>query len=322
MNVKDEKKLARYPQRGRRSMMKLKREDPRENHSIYVPEEKNSVLKEVSSCEKNAIHPSNTIDSFVFSPKYRMMENCFKKSLLGSHERDRQEETREVSSVQTTENDEAEERGSKRKPFHLLSRGAEFCSGRILFVSKECDTPKQHHRFFCIPHEKYRTRENCFRTVGSLVVRASDSRSEGLVIVEVEIVGVAIYRPFGGFRRAKSYCHLYGAQGQRQAYLFLHATMNFVGLDLTMSDRSKLLQTKDYDLQSAMELLKSRKDFFKDLRSETAINEMLCDAREFPDELDILANFELTQPRHTVRRKNVNFDYEARDDPTEDPTWN
>ncbi|GFW19830.1 hypothetical protein TNCV_3561331 [Trichonephila clavipes] len=30
---------------------------------------------------------------------------------------------------------------------------------------------------------------------------------------------VAIYRPFGEFRRVKSYCHLYGAQGQRQAYL-------------------------------------------------------------------------------------------------------
>ncbi|GFV87728.1 uncharacterized protein TNCV_780101 [Trichonephila clavipes] len=36
--------------------------------------------------------------------------------------------------------------------------------------------------------------------------------------VEVEIGGVAIYRPFGEFHRAKSYCHLYGAQGQRQAY--------------------------------------------------------------------------------------------------------
>ncbi|GFU17440.1 hypothetical protein TNCV_4309691 [Trichonephila clavipes] len=30
---------------------------------------------------------------------------------------------------------------------------------------------------------------------------------------------VAIYRPFGKFRRAKSYCHLYGALGQQQAYL-------------------------------------------------------------------------------------------------------
>ncbi|GFV37151.1 hypothetical protein TNCV_1720731 [Trichonephila clavipes] len=32
-------------------------------------------------------------------------------------------------------------------------------------------------------------------------------------IVEVEIDGVAIYRPFVEFRRAKLYCHLYGAQG-------------------------------------------------------------------------------------------------------------
>ncbi|GFW30975.1 uncharacterized protein TNCV_2940751 [Trichonephila clavipes] len=39
-------------------------------------------------------------------------------------------------------------------------------------------------------------------------------------IMEVEIDGVAIYRPLGEFRRANSYCHLYGDQGlgQRQAY--------------------------------------------------------------------------------------------------------
>ncbi|GFU73935.1 uncharacterized protein TNCV_555601 [Trichonephila clavipes] len=43
---------------------------------------------------------------------------------------------------------------------------------------------------------------------------------------------------------------------------------------------------------------------------------MLCDAREFADEIDIPANFELTQPRHRVRRRNVTFDYEAREDPT------
>ncbi|GFV50304.1 hypothetical protein TNCV_622131 [Trichonephila clavipes] len=74
--------------------------------------------------------------------------------------------------------------------------------------------------------------------MGSLVVRASDSRLEDLdsmpdatkyppsthrthgKIVEVEIGGVAIYHPFGEFRRANSYCHLCGAQGlgQRQAY--------------------------------------------------------------------------------------------------------
>ncbi|GFU78799.1 uncharacterized protein TNCV_4771621 [Trichonephila clavipes] len=69
-----------------------------------------------------------------------------------------------------------------------------------------------------------------------------------------------------------------------------------------------------------MEFLKNRKDFFKDLRLDTALTEMLCDAREFADEIDIPANFELTQPRHRVRRRNVNFDCEAREDPIEDPT--
>ncbi|GFW15246.1 hypothetical protein TNCV_173911 [Trichonephila clavipes] len=72
--------------------------------------------------------------------------------------------------------------------------------------------------------------------VSSLVVRASDSRPEGLgsipdatkyppsthgfhtEIVKVDIGGVATYRPFVESRRAKSYCHLYGAQGRRQAY--------------------------------------------------------------------------------------------------------
>ncbi|GFU20074.1 uncharacterized protein TNCV_1192121 [Trichonephila clavipes] len=39
-------------------------------------------------------------------------------------------------------------------------------------------------------------------------------------IVEVKKGRGAIYCPFGEFLRAKSYCHLYGAQGlvQRQAY--------------------------------------------------------------------------------------------------------
>ncbi|GFS49108.1 uncharacterized protein TNCV_2409831 [Trichonephila clavipes] len=69
-----------------------------------------------------------------------------------------------------------------------------------------------------------------------------------------------------------------------------------------------------------MEFLKNRKDFFKDLRLDTALNEMLYDAREFTDEIDIPANFELIQPRHRVRRRNVNFDYEAREDPIQDPT--
>ncbi|GFW27796.1 uncharacterized protein TNCV_766771 [Trichonephila clavipes] len=39
-----------------------------------------------------------------------------------------------------------------------------------------------------------------------------------VLIVEMEIVGVAIYRLFEEFHRANSYCDLYGGQGQRQAY--------------------------------------------------------------------------------------------------------
>ncbi|GFX26593.1 hypothetical protein TNCV_4536051 [Trichonephila clavipes] len=80
---------------------------------------------------------------------------------------------------------------------------------------------------------------NYYRAVGSLVVKASDSRPEGLgSMLDVtkyppsahgftcrncgggDRGRVAIYRPFGEvFSELKSHCHLYGAQGQRQAYL-------------------------------------------------------------------------------------------------------
>ncbi|GFU30823.1 hypothetical protein TNCV_527931 [Trichonephila clavipes] len=74
------------------------------------------------------------------------------------------------------------------------------------------------------------------------------------VIVEVGIVGVAIYRPFGEFRRAKSYCHLYGAQGQRQAYPLPHATMNFVNLDLTTPDRCHSKQQQEESVATLYEM--------------------------------------------------------------------
>ncbi|GFU47601.1 hypothetical protein TNCV_2443231 [Trichonephila clavipes] len=106
-----------------------------------------------------------------------------------------------------------------------------------------------------------------WRTVRSLVARASDSgpedahrrcqedhrcpmppntlrvhteyvlvKSVEIVEVEIEVVSPSIV-PLGEFCRAKLYCYLYGAQGQRQAYHLPHATMNFVDLDLTTSDR-------------------------------------------------------------------------------------
>ncbi|GFV49126.1 uncharacterized protein TNCV_236601 [Trichonephila clavipes] len=75
------------------------------------------------------------------------------------------------------------------------------------------------------------------------------------------------------------------------------------------------------DMLSQKETLLLKKiNVNKGILDLTAFNEMFCDARELADEIDIPANFELSQPRHTVRRRNVNFDYEARDDPIEDPT--
>ncbi|GFX50622.1 hypothetical protein TNCV_2722091 [Trichonephila clavipes] len=75
------------------------------------------------------------------------------------------------------------------------------------------------------------------RAVGSLMVGASYSRPKGLSSMPDATKyppsthgfpcrncgggdrgGVAIYRSFGESRRDKSYCHLYGAQGQRHAY--------------------------------------------------------------------------------------------------------
>ncbi|GFW39494.1 hypothetical protein TNCV_3908031 [Trichonephila clavipes] len=57
-----------------------------------------------------------------------------------------------------------------------------------------------------------------------------------IVEVEIEVVSPSIV-PSWSFSELKSHCHLYGAQGQRQAYLLAHATMNFVVLVLTTSDR-------------------------------------------------------------------------------------
>ncbi|GFW99083.1 uncharacterized protein TNCV_3008531 [Trichonephila clavipes] len=73
--------------------------------------------------------------------------------------------------------------------------------------------------------------ENVFVKSGGPKVLWAESRVQGTgeyfppfqshgKVEDVEIGGVALYRPIGEFRRANSYCHLYGGQslGQRQAY--------------------------------------------------------------------------------------------------------
>ncbi|GFW12303.1 hypothetical protein TNCV_2489471 [Trichonephila clavipes] len=77
--------------------------------------------------------------------------------------------------------------------------------------------------------------------VGSLVVRASDSRTWSPIqfhakIVEVDIGGVAIYHSFEEFRRAKNVLSPVWCSRPTTGVPLAHATMNFVGLDLTTSD--------------------------------------------------------------------------------------
>ncbi|GFT73414.1 hypothetical protein TNCV_150191 [Trichonephila clavipes] len=67
------------------------------------------------------------------------------------------------------------------------------------------------------------------RYISGSEILCAESRVKGLENISLPSVymqklwregRVAIYRPFGEFLRAKSYCHLYGAQGlcQLQAY--------------------------------------------------------------------------------------------------------
>ncbi|GFY10238.1 hypothetical protein TNCV_2629171 [Trichonephila clavipes] len=101
------------------------------------------------------------------------------------------------------------------------------------------------------------------RAVGSLVVRASDSRPEGLGSMPDATKHppsthgftcrncgggdrgrVAIYRPFGELRRAKIVLSPVWCSRPTTGVPLAHATMNFVGLDLTTSDRWHQKTTK------------------------------------------------------------------------------
>ncbi|GFT81454.1 hypothetical protein TNCV_3673211 [Trichonephila clavipes] len=96
----------------------------------------------------------------------------------------------------------------------------------------------------------------CNRAVGSLVVRASDSRPESLGSMPDTTKHppsthgftcrncgggdrgrVAIYRLFGELHRAKIVLSPVWCSRPTTGVPLAHATMNFVGLDLTTSDR-------------------------------------------------------------------------------------
>ncbi|GFV58596.1 hypothetical protein TNCV_646701 [Trichonephila clavipes] len=70
--------------------------------------------------------------------------------------------------------------------------------------------------------------------------------------VEVKIGDVANYRPFGEFRRAKSYCHLYGVQGQRCHDEFRGPRSDYVrqvALETTTSITSPMKNSADIEKQ-------------------------------------------------------------------------
>ncbi|GFY29770.1 uncharacterized protein TNCV_1813471 [Trichonephila clavipes] len=81
------------------------------------------------------------------------------------------------------------------------------------------------------------------------------------------------------------------SDGDEKTYQYLN-TKEVYSPEIKIKKEECINHTEDYDLPSAME--------FEALRLDTALNEMLCDAREFADEIDIQANFELIQPRHRV----------------------
>ena len=81
---------------------------------------------------------------------------------------------------------------------------------------------------------------------------------------------------------------------------------------------SKLMQSTDFELCSVIQLLKNTTEFFKKARSDYFFNQVLVDAKELATEIDGETNFD-TLPKHRVRSKKRQFNYECRDEPIVDP---
>ncbi|GFW53519.1 hypothetical protein TNCV_4814251 [Trichonephila clavipes] len=146
----------------------------------------------------------------------------------------------------------------------VLQEGLRLVVGQSLYVgmSGRLETRCQRHHLNVIRkrpviiHPVLILLRVTVNTVGSLVVRTSDSRPEGLGSMPDTTKdppsthgfpcrncgggdrgGVAIYRPFGEFRRAKIALSPVWCSRPTTGVPLAHATMNFVGLDLTTSDR-------------------------------------------------------------------------------------
>lgn len=81
---------------------------------------------------------------------------------------------------------------------------------------------------------------------------------------------------------------------------------------------SKLLQKEDFDISAAIEFISKAKSYFEQIRTDKGFEEMLVDAREVAESLDVEPSFPSEQqvrPRKVKRQ----FDYEAQDEAVLDP---
>ncbi|XP_053575281.1 zinc finger MYM-type protein 1-like [Bombina bombina] len=81
---------------------------------------------------------------------------------------------------------------------------------------------------------------------------------------------------------------------------------------------SKLLQNKEADLNSATRQLQVTKNYLITCRCDKGFQQVLTDATEIANEIQIVPNFE-TEDQVRNRRKKWQFDYEAREEAPQDP---
>ncbi|XP_053561123.1 zinc finger MYM-type protein 1-like [Bombina bombina] len=81
---------------------------------------------------------------------------------------------------------------------------------------------------------------------------------------------------------------------------------------------SKLLQNKEADLNSATRQLQVTKNYLITCRCDKGFQQVLTDATEIANEIQIVPNFE-TEDQVRNRRKKRQFDYEAREEAPQDP---
>lgn len=106
-----------------------------------------------------------------------------------------------------------------------------------------------------------------------------------------------------------------------QNYNFLCSVIIWYNTLFKINSLSKLMQNKSINLKVCLDCLNKIKTYLTDLRSDKGFNEILVDARELAEELEIEPNFASIQTVR-LRKKKKQFDYESNDEPIIDPKIN